>query len=126
MKKVSAILALVGLLLLPGSARADYITMFSGLGASGTFGCSGASGVDSPCDLTGYTKASFQATSAAGSVATVTLQVRNTPSDPWSTVFIVTNPGTGELGYSGPGVGQCQVVVAWASGSLTGTLVRIK
>lgn len=112
--------------LLPVTAQADdKITLFSALSSSGTYGCTGLN--SAPCDLAGFSQASFQVTSVSTSVATVAFQLRNTPTDPWATVFTVTNPSVGELGYNGPGVGQCQVVVTWGSGSaLTATLSRIR
>jgi len=110
MKKLATVLFCLSLVLLPNSARAESITLFSNLQTSGTFACTDSGGNQTPCDLYGWNKASFQVTSAAGSVATVALQIRNTSSDPWTTVVTVTNPGTNELGYFGPGLGQAQVV----------------
>lgn len=125
MKRI--LVAVLLALTLSSAAKAENTTLFSAIATSGTYGCAKADGTVGPCDLSGFRSASFQVTSVAGSVATVDFQVRNTPNDPWATVFTVVNPGTAELGYTGsPVSGQCQVVVTWTSGTLTGTLVRTK
>ena len=78
-------------------------------------------------DLNGWAGVSFQVTSTAGSVATVTVQKRNSPSDAWSNpVITVTNPGVNELGYDGPGIGEIRVVVAYTSGTLNCSVTRTK
>ena len=127
MKKLATVLFCLSLILLPNSARADFVPLFTAIQTSGTFACGPVGNTGSvPCDLAGFYKVSFQCTSAAGSVATVQVQIRNDSSQPWSTVVTQTNPGANDQGYVGPGLGQLQVVVTWVSGTLTGTLVRTK
>jgi hypothetical protein len=77
-------------------------------------------------DLSGYNKVSVQATSAAGSVCSVAIQIRNTPTDSWATVATISNPDVNTPGYFGPGLGQIQVVLSgYASGTVTCTLLRM-
>ena len=113
------------LLLLPQSALADSVTLFTGLTASGTFGCGGGS--TSPCDLNGYYKVSVQFTCTAGPCTDeIKLWQRNTPNDAYAVVLDLFNTGANDLGYSNIGYGQVYAEVIWTGGTLQGTLIRLK
>ena len=126
-KRLTGLLTALALLvwLVPSPAKADAITLFSGLSASGTFGCGGDSG--SPCDLNGFYKVSLQFTCPGGGcIDEIKVWQRNTPADAYAVVLDLFNTGANDLGYSNIGYGQIYVEVIWTGGVLQGTLIRLK
>jgi hypothetical protein len=68
-----------------------------------------------------------QVWSAAGSVATVTVDMRSNPSAPWFTVVTITNPSASGEYWSVPRGYQMRVnVSAWTSGTISATIERYK
>ena len=127
-KLVTVLVVAASLILYPRSALADQITLFSGITGPGTYGCNAAGTPLAPCELNGFYKVSVQFTcTSVPCVDEIQLQQRNSAIDAWATVLDLFNTGANDLGYSNVGFGQVQVVVvSLSSGTLQGTITRLK
>ena len=84
-------------------------------------------GASATVNTAGYGVLRGQVWSAAGSVATVTIDARSSASSPWYTVVTVTNPGVSGEYWSLPKAFQYRInVSAYTSGTISTTLERYK
>lgn len=129
MKKALPFLFAVALALLPRALHAQApTTLFTGLTASGNFGCGvdPSTGLFTTCDMYGASKMSIQITLTGGSTgATFDLMCRNDPSQQYKSIIHWVNPVADEEGYYWiEPVGQCYVAAVVSSGTYLGTMVR--